>query len=771
MEYNPKIIEKKWQKIWEKNKTFSAKSSSKKKKDYILIEFPYPSGEGLHTGHVRSYTALDVVARKHRADGKNVLYPIGWDAFGLPTENYAVKTGIQPKVVTKKNTDNYRRQLKSLGFSFDWDREINTSHPEYYKWTQWIFLQLFKAGLAYKKKTLINWCPSCKIGLANEEVMDDKCERCGAVVTQKERDQWLLAITKYADRLDKDLDDVNFLERIKIQQRNWIGRSEGVNVKFPIVNSKSQTNIEVFTTRIDTIDGVTFLALAPQHLHAKEVTKATKAINPYNGEEIPVFVAEYVLIDYGTGAVMGVPSRDERDLVFAKANNLSIVERPLVQVSEAVKKTKGKEITSYKLRDWIFSRQRYWGEPIPMIHCFACALKNGQGWVPVPEKDLPVVLPPVKDFKPTEDGSSPLAKAVKWRQVKCPKCGGKAERETDVMPNWAGSSWYYWAYLIAQNLKSTPRETSGQEVSKLINSVKLQTILKNWLPVDWYNGGMEHTTLHLLYSRFWHKFLYDRGVFSAKEPYAKRTSHGFILAGGGEKMSKSKGNVVNPDEIVKNYGADTLRVYEMFVGPFDQSVVWSTESLMGARRFLDKVWRLKEKIKHNVLKVGRNKTKLQATNYTPHSIFQTLIHQTIKKVGEDIEQTKFNTAISQLMILLNEMEKAQNLELEDYKILLRLLNPFAPHITEEIWNLLGNKKSLSFEPWPKYEERVLKEKNIKIAIQINGKVRDVLMVKSGVTENEIFRLAKSTPKIAQLIQRKAIKKSFYVKERVVNFVV
>ena len=752
-EYNHLKIEKKWQKEWEKKGIYHAEDKSKKPKFYGLIEFPYPSGEGLHVGHIRSNTAMDIICRKRRAEGFNVLYPIGWDAFGLPTENYAIKTGIHPQKVTKKNTDIFRKQLKAGGFSFDWSREVNTTDPEYYKWTQWIFLKMYEKGLAYKDKININWCPKDKIGLANEEVVDGCCERCGTEVEKREKEQWMLAITKYAERLDKDLDDVNFLEKIKIQQRNWIGRSEGVEIEFRLSGVGHPTAIKVFTTRPDTIFGATFIALAPEI--AKKITgkdfgikieidrenkekigvdTGLKAKNPANGEMLPVFVVNYVSAEYGTGAIMGVPADDERDKEFAEKYKLPIIEN----YKKAGFKDYGKKITQFKLRDWVFSRQRYWGEPIPMINCEKC------GWVPVSERDLPVELPKVKNYQPTDSGESPLANITKWVNVKCPKCKGHAKRETDTMPNWAGSSWYFLRYIDPKNKKSFA------DFKKL----------KYWLGndprhsgVDWYNGGMEHTTLHLLYSRFWHKFLFDIGVVPTSEPYAKRTSHGMILAEGGVKMSKSKGNVINPDEIIKIYGADTLRIYEMFIGPFDQSVAWSTDSIIGSRRFLERVWNLQYKVQINI-------------KYTEFEI-----EKTIKKVSEDIEEMKFNTAISTLMIFVNEIGKLDFISQDVYETFLKLLSPFAPHMTEGLWKILGHKNSINFESWPVYDLSKIKNKQIKIVVQINGKVRAEIMIRAEISEEEVKKQAISNETVSRHLSGKEIKKVIYVKNRLINIVV
>ncbi len=723
--YDHSKIEKKWQKYWESKKIFRASDDIKKKKFYSLIEFPYPSGDGLHVGHIRSNTAMDIISHKRRMEGYNVLYPIGWDAFGLPTENYAIKTGIQPAVVTKKNTDTFRRQLKALGFSFDWSREINTTDPKYYKWTQWIFLQFLKKGLAYKKKMAINWCPKCLIGLANEEVVDGGCERCGTPVVQKEKEQWMLAITKYADRLDKDLDDVDFLEKIKIQQRNWIGKSEGAEIEFSLKGDSRK--IKVFTTRPDTIFGVTYIALSADHELASLATKGLKAINPATKEEIPVMVTDYVLSDYGTGAVMAVPAHDERDADFAKKHNLPIKEIVLQDKKEMTEKF-GKVVTKYKLRDWIFSRQRYWGEPIPVVHCENC------GIVPVPEKDLPLKLPKVKNYKPTETGESPLAEISKWVNTKCPNCKGKARRETDTMPNWAGSSWYYLRYVDPKNKKAFASRVN----------------LDHWTPVDWYNGGMEHTTLHLLYSRFWHKFLFDLGLVPTSEPYQKRTSHGLILAKGGAKMSKSVGNVVNPDSIVKAVGADALRVYEMFMGPFDQHIAWDENGIVGTRRFIEKVWKLREKVA-----AGDKVT----------------IHKTIKKVSEDIENMKFNTAISSLMIAVNDLEKSTSVSRADYSTLLQLFAPFAPHVCEELWVNLGNKKSIFLSTWPSYDSSKITDSVVKVMVQVNGKVRASFEVSPETDEESLKKIALDMPEVKKWTEGKEIKKIISVKGRLVSIVI
>ena len=791
-EYDHKKIEGKWQKEWDKKKIFQAQNNSKKKKFYGLIEFPYPSGAGLHVGHIRSNTAMDIISRKRRMQGYNVLYPIGWDAFGLPTENYAIKTGIHPIKVTKQNTDTFRKQLKSLGFSFDWSREVNTTDPKYYKWTQWIFLQMFKKGLAYKTKTEINWCPSCKIGLANEEVVGGMCERCGGPTEKREKEQWMLTITKYADRLDKDLDTVDYLEKIKIQQRNWIGRSEGAEIDFSIKNSSEK--IKVFTTRPDTIFGATYMVLAPEHelvqklktqisnwneveKYIKEIKnkdeiertaedkektgvelKGIKVINPANKEEIPVWIADYVLANYGTGAIMAVPADDKRDREFAEKFNLSILEN----YTKAGLEDFGKKVIKYKLRDWVFSRQRYWGEPIPLINCDKC------GWVPVPEKDLPVKLPKVAKYKPTDNGESPLAEMKSWVNVKCPnysKCKGKAKRETDTMPNWAGSSWYYLRYTDPKNNKEFASKKS----------------LKYWVGegVDWYNGGMEHTTLHLLYSRFWHKFLYDLKLVPTSEPYMKRTSHGMILADDGTKFSKSKGNGVNPQDLVKTYGADTVRMYEMFIGPFDQAVLWNTDSMVGPRRFLERVWKIGQKISIQQnspalpslrgLRHGSNFTA-QKSSLDQSFQLEKLLNKTIKKVTEDIEAMRFNTAVSSMMVLVNEMDKGE-VSMKDYKKFLQILAPFAPHITEELWSVLGEKKSINLSIWPKFDPNLLVDTEVKIAVQVNGKVRGEVVVSIDETEESIKQKSVSDASVAKHINGAEIKKIIYVKNRLINIVI
>lgn len=758
--YDPQKIEKKWQKYWESKKLFQAETESTKPKYYPLVEFPYPSGEGLHVGHPRPYIGMDIVARKRRAEGFNVLYPMGWDAFGLPAENYAIKTGIHPSITTKKNIDTYRRQMQLLGLSFDWSREVNTTDPEYYKWTQWLFLQFLDAGLAYKAKATINWCPKDKIGLANEEVVNGCCERCGTPVEKREKEQWMLAITKYADRLDKDLDLVDYQDKIKLQQRNWIGRSEGAEINF----KAGEHDIKVFTTRPDTIYGATYLAVSPElaknwldtgwkapeeilayikstlqersagDFEEKEKTgifSGFSAINPATSKEIPVWIVNYVLGDVGTGAIMAVPSDDERDEEFATKFKLPIISN----YKKAGFEDFGKKITRFKLRDWVFSRQRYWGEPIPVIHCPKC------GIVPVSEEDLPVKLPKVKNYEPTDNGESPLANIKSWVNVKCPNCKENAKRETDVMPNWAGSSWYFLRYADPKNKEAFASADT----------------LKYWIPVDWYNGGMEHTTLHLLYSRFWYKFFFDRGLVPTSEPYVKRTSHGLILGEGGEKMSKSLGNVVNPDSIVKLYGADTLRVYEMFMGPFGQPVAWSTESIIGPRRFLDRVW-----------KAGQKVVDGTATNSNNDS-FEILLNRTIKKVSEDIESMSFNTAVSALMILLNELEKNSPTR-EELEAFLKLLAPFAPHISEELWSLLGNKETIGLSSWPIYDESKLVKSFVSIAVQINGKTRGVFEEVIDADESTVLAKALALPEVKRVIGNSVIKRVISVKNRIVNIV-
>jgi len=773
--YDFRGIEKKWQKIWEEKKLWRANDSSKKRKYYALVEFPYPSGEGLHVGHARSYTALDVIARKRRMEGYNVLYPMGWDAFGLPTEQYAIKTNTAPQKVTEKNIRVFKRQLKSMGFSFDWQREINTTDPNYYKWTQWVFIQLFKHGLAYKDSSYIHWCSSCKIGLANEEVVGGRCERCGGPVEKKMRKQWFLKITAYVDKLLKGLDSVDYLEEIKAQQRNWIGRSEGKEIEFPIVvgrGRKAVSKIKVFTTRPDTIDGATYLVLAPEYPlnldlvknkavvkryigRAKEKTdlerqenkektgvelRGLKAINPFNNEKISIWISDYVLMQYGTGAIMAVPQHDERDLEFAEKHKLSIVDRPLVPK----RKWPGKTKIYYKLRDWVFSRQRYWGEPIPIINCEKC------GYVPVPEKDLPVKLPKIDKFQPRSDGKSPLASAARWIKVKCPTCSGAAQRETDVMPNWAGSSWYYLAY--AGGLKSKS--------------------LKHWMPVDWYNGGMEHTTLHLLYSRFWNQFLNDIDVAPYSEPYKKRTSHGMILGENREKMSKSKGNVVNPDDLVREFGADALRLCEMFIGPFRDSIAWNPRGIVGTQRFLNKVHNLRTKLDSRLRENDRGSGKE----------LEKLVHQTIKKVSEDMEEMKFNTAISSLMVLVNKMEEVSvksAIPISHFIILLKLLFPFAPHLAQELWGeirtsgvLKGTRcpRFVDQEEWPEHDPKLVAEETFELIVQVDGKTRATLTARKGIAKEEAEASVVKLPIMEKRLKNKKITKIIFVPDRLINFI-
>jgi leucyl-tRNA synthetase len=793
--YNHKKIEKKWQKKWEESGIYKAIDFSRKKKWYSLIEFPYPSGAGLHVGHIRSFTAMDIISRKRRMEGYNVLYPIGWDAFGLPTENYAIKTGVDPRIATKKNTNNFRRQLKSLGFSFDWSREINTTDPNYYKWTQWLFLQFFKHGLAYKAEVPINWCPKDKIGLANEEVIGGKCERCGTPVEQRLKSQWMLKITAYADKLLEGLKEVDFLPEIKTQQINWIGRSQGAEIDFKIKGENK--TIKVFTTRPDTLFGATYLVLAPEHKLVEELKekvsnkkdvekyiaqtlkkteeerkieekkktgvelKGIKVINPANGNEIPVWIADYVLVNYGTGAIMAVPAHDSRDFEFAKKFNLPCIQvikgeedklpyegegilinsgkfngMHSTQAKDAITSfVKGNKTVKYHLRDWVFSRQRYWGEPIPIINCSKC------GYVPVPEKDLPILLPRVKNYKPTDDGESPLSKISSWVNTTCPRCKGKAQRETDVMPNWAGSSWYFLRYTDPKN-------------SKEFASYKK---LKYWLPVDWYNGGMEHVTLHLLYSRFWNLFFYDLGLVPYKEPYKKRTAQGMILGEGGVKMSKSKGNVVNPDVIVSHYGADTLRVYEMFMGPFDQAIAWDSKSIEGVKRFLWRVWDLTF-----TKKITKKKNK--------NSELEKLINKTIKKVSDDIESMSFHTAISALMIFVNEIQKENEIHQSVWEKFLIILAPFAPHITEELWEKLGYKKSIHLQKWPQVQEKFLEYDKVEVVVQINGKKKGIIKISKDAKEEEAKKVAEAIIENSGL-NIKNIKKVIYVPGRVINFVI
>ncbi len=802
--YDFTAIENKWQEIWEEKKPYAAVTGSPKPKYYGLIEFPYPSAQGLHVGHPRPFTAIDIVTRKRRMEGYNVLFPIGFDAFGLPTENYAIKTHTHPVVTTRQNIANFTKQLKMLGYGFDWDRCVETTDPKYFKWTQWIFLQMYKHGLAYKSSMPVNWCTSCKVVLANEEVVNGVCERCGGEVIRKEKSQWLLGITKYAQRLIDGLDTVDFIERAKIQEKNWIGRSTGAEVVF---KTSAGDDLKVFTTRPDTLFGVTYMVLSPEHpfvekwkdltdnydeisAYVKEAQKKSDferselnkektgvriegvtAINPVNGKEVPIFISDYVLITYGTGAIMAVPGHDTRDWEFAKKFGLDIVE--VVEggnieeeaftlkddtgimvnsgflngmtVKDAIPAiTKwlqdnglGEEKVNYKLRDWIFSRQRYWGEPIPMINCPKC------GWVPVPEDQLPVLLPDVEHYEPTDDGESPLSRMTDWVNTSCPKCGGPAQRETDTMPNWAGSSWYYLRYMDPHN----DEEFVSKEAEEY------------WGPVDWYNGGMEHTTLHLLYSRFWHMFLYDIGVVHTPEPYAKRTSHGMILGEGGEKMSKSRGNVVNPNEIVEQYGADTMRLYIMFIGDFEKSVPWSNEAVKGCKRFLDRVWNLADMCSEEK---GISKANEGAVN------------RTIKKVGEDIEQLKMNTAIAAMMTLVNDFY-AKGLSKGDLKALLLLLSPFVPHIVEEMWEKLGFAEETGMmamqNPWPSYDGSKLIDSEKEIAVQVNGKLRSTIVIPLDSEDSFVVSKALEDEKVQRAVAGMEIVKKIVVKNRIVNLIV
>ena len=845
MKYDFKAVEAKWQKVWEDEHTFHAEIDHSKPKFYALVEFPYPSAAGLHVGHPRSYTALDIVARKKRQCGYNVLYPMGWDAFGLPTENYALKNHINPEIVTAKNVARFKGQLKSLGLSFDWDREINTTDPDYYKWTQWIFLQLYKHGLAYKKETTVNYCTGCKVVLANEEVVNGVCERCGSPVVQRRKSQWMLKITAYADRLIDDLDQVDYIDRVKTQQRNWIGRSHGAEINF---DTSAGDPLTVYTTRADTLFGVTYMVMSPEHAYIQkwmdagliknadevkayqeeaarksdfERTELNKektgvridgvtATDPANGAQVPIFISDYVLATYGTGAIMAVPAHDTRDWEFAKKFGLPIIE--VVQgstpsdldkeaftdvatgtlvnsgflnglsVEDAKEKMyqwledngKGHKQVNFKLRDWVFSRQRYWGEPIPMVYCEKC------GWQPIPESELPLRLPEITDFEPGPDGESPLARHTEWVNTTCPCCGGPAKRETDTMPQWAGSSWYFLRYMDPHN----PDAIASKEA------------LEYWGPVDWYNGGMEHTTLHLLYSRFWHKFLYDIGAVPTPEPYQKRTSHGMILGlnphafenlpdaerkalvaqYGSEKaarahlveqygemaehpivkMSKSLGNVVNPDDVVNEYGADTLRLYEMFIGDFEKAAPWNTSSIKGCKRFLDRIWALGDKI-------------VPGEGYRP--ALEALIHRTIKKVGEDIDALKANTSIAQLMILVNALYDNGGATRAEFEIVLQLLNPFVPHITEELWQQMGHEDQLAYHPWPRYDEAKCVEQTIQIAVQVNGKVKARIDVAADITGEAAIAAAKADPAVAEAIAGKTVAKEIYVKGRLVNIAV
>ncbi len=800
-EYSPKDIEKKWQDIWEKNEAFKTSDDYSKPKYYALVEFPYPSGQGLHVGHPRPYTALDIISRKRRMQGYNVLFPMGWDAFGLPTENYAIANKIHPRIVTENNVHRFKTQLKSIGYSFDWSREVNTTDPEYYKWTQWIFLQLFKRGLAYKSEMPINWCTGCKVGLANEEVVNGVCERCGSPVVRKVKSQWMLKITAYADRLIKDLDDVDYVEKIKVSQKNWIGRSEGAEVDFKLKDLDE--TLTVYTTRPDTLFGATYMVISPEHPLidkykdiienyndavayrneaakksdfertelVKEKTgveiKGIKAINPVNGKEIPVWISDYVLMSYGTGAIMAVPAHDERDWDFAKKFGLPIIEvvagggdvqeKVFTDVNTGIlvnsdflnglevkaakakmienleEKGIGRKKVNFKLRDWVFSRQRYWGEPIPIVYCEKC------GYVPISEEELPLKLPEVESYMPTDTGESPLAAITDWVNTTCPCCGGPAKRETDTMPQWAGSSWYFLRYTDPHNH----------------DALASKEALKYWTPVDWYNGGMEHTTLHLLYSRFWHKFLYDIGVVPTAEPYMKRTSHGMILGENGEKMSKSRGNVVNPDDIIKEFGADTLRTYEMFIGAFDMAASWSQNGVKGVRRFLDRVWKLQEFL-------------VEGDSYSKE--FETKMHQTIKKVSNDYENLKFNTAIAALMSLLNDFYAAKRINKAEFKTYITLLNPVASHITEELWEIAGFEGYLYQTSWSEYDEAKTVEQTVEIAVTVNGKVRGKVTINLDEDEASVKEKAHAEPGVKKFLDGKNIFKEIYVKNKILNIV-
>ncbi len=800
MNYNFSEIEAKWQKKWDDTNVFATTNDYSKPKYYALVEFPYPSGQGLHVGHPRPYTALDIVSRKRRLQGYNVLFPMGWDAFGLPTENYAMKNKIHPEKVTKQNVERFKQQLKSLGLSFDWDREINTTDPKYYKWTQWIFLQLFKRGLAYKSEMAVNWCTSCKVVLANEEVVGGTCERCNGEVIRQVKSQWMLKITEYAQRLIDDLDDVNYLDRIKSSQKNWIGRSTGAEVKF---TTSVGDELMIYTTRPDTLFGATYMVISPEHplianredvinnideIKAYQVKASKKsdfertevikeksgvkiegitAINPVNNKEIPIYISDYVLMTYGTGAIMAVPGHDTRDYEFAKLFNLPIIEvvaggnieneaftdcdtgimvnsgilngftvdEAKVKIIEWLdEKELGKPKVNFKLRDWVFSRQRYWGEPIPIVYCEKC------GYVPIPESELPLVLPDIESFEPTEDGKSPLSKLESFVNTTCPHCGGPAKRETDTMPQWAGSSWYFMRYCDVDNM----------------DVLAAKEALDYWLPVDWYNGGMEHTTLHLLYSRFWHKFLYDIGVVSCKEPYSKRTSHGMILGENGEKMSKSRGNVVNPDEVVKEYGADTMRLYEMFIGDFEKSAPWSQTSIKGCKRFLDRVWNLQD-----IVTEGKTYSKeLEAP-----------LNRTIKKVSEDIENLKFNTAIAAMMALLNDISSVGKINKAEYKAILIMLNPFAPHITEELYELVGFDGMLSKQQWISYDEDKCKDDTVEVAVQVNGKIKAKIMLPTDCTKEVAIETAVNDEKVNEFVEGKQVVKEIYVPNKLINIVV
>ena len=800
MKYDHKAVEPKWQKIWEEKGVFHAQPNSGKKKFFALIEFPYPSGQGLHVGHPRPYTALDTVARKRRLQGYNVLYPIGWDAFGLPTENYAIKNHIHPEIVTKQNIARFKQQIQSLGISFDWSREINTTDPEYFKWTQWIFLQLFKKGLAYKKEMAVNWCTSCKCVLANEEVVNGVCERCGSEVVRKVKSQWMLKITEYADRLIDDLDLVDYPDRVKAQQKNWIGRSTGAEVDF---DTSSGDKLTIYTTRPDTLFGATYMVISPEHPLidkwkdtienmdevrayqeqaarksdfertevAKDKTgvllKGVHAVNPVNDKEIPVFISDYVLVSYGTGAIMAVPAHDTRDWEFAKKfglpiievvkggsvqeeaftdcetgvlvnsgilNGLSVEEAKVKIIDWLTENGRGKAKVNYKLRDWVFSRQRYWGEPIPIVRCDKC------GYVALPESELPLELPMVDSYEPTENGESPLAKMTGWVETACPKCGAKAHRETDTMPQWAGSSWYYLRYMDPHNKEALASKEA----------------IDYWSPGDWYNGGMEHTTLHLLYSRFWHKFLYDLGIVPTKEPYQKRTSHGMILGENGEKMSKSRGNVVNPDDIVEEYGADTMRMYEMFIGDFEKAAPWNPSSIKGCRRFIERYWNLQSIL-------------IEGGSIRPE--LENAFHKTIKKVGDDIENIKFNTAIAALMALINDITNVGSINKEELRIFTILLNPFAPHVTEELFHICALGEGIvAQQQWPSYDESKCREDTVEIAVQINGKLRSRIVIPADAANEQALAAAKADQKAAAALSGLHIIKEIYVKGKLVNIV-
>ena len=801
--YNHKVVEKKWQKVWDDNKAFAATDDYSKPKYYALVEFPYPSGQGLHVGHPRPYTALDIVARKRRMQGYNVLYPMGWDAFGLPTENYAIKNKIHPKIVTENNVKRFKEQLHSLGYSFDWDREINTTDPSYYKWTQWIFLKLFKAGLAYKKEMPINWCTSCKVGLANEEVVNGVCERCGAPVVRKVKSEWMLKITDYAEKLIEGLDHVDYIERVKVSQKNWIGKSQGAEVDFSIKGKEDK--LRVYTTRCDTLFGVTYMVVSPEHPIidkykdelknwdaiaayrdeaakksdferaelAKEKTgvqiEGLTAINPVNGKEIPIWISDYVLMSYGTGAIMAVPAHDERDWEFAKKFNLPLIQVVAkngeeVDINAAaftdvatgvlinsdflngleVKDAKAKMIafleekkigtakTNYKLRDWVFSRQRYWGEPIPIVHCDKC------GYVPIDESELPLMLPEVESYMPTDNGESPLAAMTDWVNTTCPCCGGPAKRETDTMPQWAGSSWYFLRYTDPHNDEALASKEA----------------LKYWMPVDWYNGGMEHVTRHMIYSRFWHHFLYDMGIVNTPEPYAKRSAQGMILGSDGDKMSKSKGNVVDPLDIVNEYGADALRTYVLFMGDYGAAAPWNDSSVRGCKRFLERVAGLTDIM----------------TEEPAAKDMEVKIHKAIKKVSSDIEAMKFNTAIACLMTLINEIYAVGKISKDDLVIFIKLLCPFAPHLCEEIWETIGGEGLLSLSQWPEYEESKTVEDSIEIGVQVNGKVRGTIVIPNGCAKEEALELAKKDERVASFLEGKTLVKEIYVPNKIVNFV-